>query len=101
MVSRRWLPFRLLQIGDTNVVCFAVAEELDTVQQANERTESLLSFIKSSPELSVTRTHLGLDNYGSLVNAAVQQWNGAVDDDQRAVEHIVTTLLPSLEEGLR
>ena len=107
---------RLLPIGDTNVVCFAVAEELDTVQQANERTESLLSSIKSSPELSVTRTHLGLDNYGSLVNAVVQQWNGAVDDDQltvvrmvimnpylddqRVVEHIVTTLLPSIEEGL-
>lgn len=107
---------RLLPIGDTNVVCFAVAEQLDTVQRANQRTESLLTFMKGSPELSVTRTHLGLDNYGSLVNDTVQQWGGTVDgnhltvvrmvimnpylDDERVVEHIVTTLLLSLEEGL-
>ena len=47
---------RQLPIGDTNVVCFAVAEELDTVQQANERTESLLSSIKVVPS-SPSRGH--------------------------------------------
>jgi hypothetical protein len=107
---------RLLPAGDTNVVCFAVAEEQDTVKQANGRTESLLSFLKASPELSVTRTHLGFDNYRDLITATANQWRGVIDDDhltvvrmvvmnpylddQQIVEHITTTLLRCLEETL-
>jgi len=107
---------RLLPVGDTNVICFAIAEERDTVKQANQRTESLLSFMKSSPELSVTRTHLGIDNYASLISATANQWRGEIDDnhltvvrmvvmnpyldDQQIVEHIVGTLLECLKAAL-
>ena len=114
-LSKEPQQVRLLPIGDTNVVCFAVAEKLDTVQQANEQTESLLSYKQSRS--SPSRGHLGLDNYGSLVNAVVQQWNSAlIDDDQLTVVRMVivvhtlddqrvvepvSTLLPSgIEEGL-
>ena len=95
---------------------FAVAEEQDSVKQANGRTESLLSFLKASPALSVTRTHLGLDNYRDLITTTVDQWRGAIDDDhltvvrmvvmnpylddQQIVEHITTTLVRCLEETL-
>ena len=105
---------RLLPAGDTNVVCFAVAEEQDSIKQANNRTESLLSFMKASPELSVTRTHLGLDNYRDLITATANQWRGVIDDnhltvvrmvvmnpyldDGQIVEHITTTLVRCLEE---
>lgn len=107
---------RLLPAGDTNVVCFAVAEEQDSIKQANNRTESLLSFMKASPELSVTRTHLGLDNYRDLITATANQWHGVIDDDhltvvrmvvmnpylddRQIVEHITTTLVRCLEETL-
>ena len=107
---------RLLPTGDTNVVCFAVAEEQDSIKQANNRTESLLSFMKASPELSVTRTHLGLDNYRDLITATANQWHGVIDDDhltvvrmvvmnpylddRQIVEHITTTLVRCLEETL-
>jgi len=107
---------RLLPAGDTNVVCFAVADEQDSIKQANNRTESLLSFMKASPELSVTRTHLGLDNYRDLITATANQWRGVIDDDhltvvrmvvmnpylddRQIVEHITTTLVRCLEETL-
>lgn len=80
---------RLLPIGDTNVICFAVADSQDTITQANQRTESLLSYMKSSPELSVTRTHLGIDNYSDLITATVNQWQGCVDDDHLTVVRMV------------
>ena len=107
---------RLLPAGDTNVICFAVADSQDTITKANQRTESLLSFMKNSPELSVTRTHLGIDNYTALITSTVNQWQGSVDDDhltvvrmvimnpylddQRVVEHIISTLVRCLQEAL-
>lgn len=107
---------RLLPIGDTNVICFAIADDQDSVRQANERTESLLSYMKSSPELSVTRTHLGMNNYCDLITACIEQWQGYVDDDhltvvrmvvmnpylddQKIVEYITDTLLRCLQEAL-
>ena len=92
-------PIRLLPAGDTNVVCFALAEDHDSLAEANRRTESLLSQFKASPELSVTRTHLGLDNYGDLVNATVAQWNGTIDDDHLTVVRMVV-MNPYLDDDI-
>jgi len=92
-------PIRLLPAGDTNVVCFALAKDHDSLAEANQRTESLLSQFKASPELSVTRTHLGLGNYGDLVNTAVAQWNGTIDDDHLTVVRMVV-MNPYLDDDI-
>ncbi len=45
--------------------------------------------MKSSPELSVTRTHLGIDNYSHLITTTVNYWQGIIDDDHLTVVRMV------------
>jgi glutamate/tyrosine decarboxylase-like PLP-dependent enzyme len=80
---------RRLQESDTNVVCFSLACDGDTLSQANQRTSALLEDFRASPELSVTRTHLGIDNYQRLVGSLVEQWHGSIDTDHLTVIRMV------------
>jgi len=80
---------RRLQKSDTNVVCFCLASDGDTLSEANRRTTVLLEDFRASPELSVTRTHLGIDHYQRLVGSMVEQWHGNIDTDHLTVIRMV------------
>jgi glutamate/tyrosine decarboxylase-like PLP-dependent enzyme len=80
---------RRLQKSDTNVVCFCLASDGDSLSQANRRTTVLLEDFRASPDLSVTRTHLGIDHYQRLVGSMVEQWHGNIDTDHLTVIRMV------------
>ncbi len=95
----------MLPAGDTNLICFAVAEPGETLRQANNRTEAVIAYFRDSPALSVTRTHLGVDNYGELISGVVDLWGGAIDAEQLTVVRMVA-MNPYLDsdailEGIR
>ena len=89
---------RLLPCGDTNLICFSVAEAGETLGQANTRTERVISYFRDSPELSVTRTHLGVASYRRLIVSVVDNWGGTIDVDQMTVVRMVV-MNPYLESA--
>jgi len=88
-VARVSPEIRMLDLSDTNVICFAIASEGDTVSEANRKTDRVIAHFRDSPELSATRTGLSVENYGGLVAKTVAQWRGSVDSGQLTVVRMV------------
>ena len=80
---------RMLDEGDSNVICFAIAAHGDSLSTANRKTESAILAFRESVELSATRTGLGCDNYGDLIWRVVTRWGGTVDAEQLTVVRMV------------
>ena len=112
-ISKVSSDIRMLDSSDTNVMCFAIAAEGDTVSEANRKTEAVIAHFRASTELSATRTGLTVENYGQLVAGAVARWGGSLDTDYLTVvrmvvmnpyledESIVKNIRAQLEDSLR
>ena len=80
---------RMLDSSDTNVMCFAIAAEGDSLSEANRKTDVVIAHFRESSELSATRTGLTVENYGQLVTRTVAGWDGVLDSDQLTVVRMV------------
>jgi glutamate/tyrosine decarboxylase-like PLP-dependent enzyme len=91
-VETRWLfeealsdhspNVRLLKPADSNILCFSLAEEGDTLSQANARTAKVYAAFQEDPEFSVSKTVLSAESYDRLISAHVDSFEGDRDTDQ-------------------
>ena len=89
VISRVSPNIRMLDSSDTNVMCFAIAAEGDSLREANRKTDVVIAHFRESSELSATRTGLTVENYGQLVTRTVAAWDGVLDSDQLTVVRMV------------
>lgn len=89
VISRVSPNIRMLDSSDTNVMCFAIAAEGDSLREANRKTDVVIAHFRESSELSATRTGLTVENYGQLVTRTVAGWDGVLDSDQLTVVRMV------------
>ena len=89
VISRVSPNIRMLDSSDTNVICFAIAAEGDSLREANRKTDVVIAHFRESSELSATRTGLTVENYGQLVTRTVAGWDGVLDSDQLTVVRMV------------
>ena len=89
VISRVSPNIRMLDSSDTNVMCFAIAAEGDSLSEANRKTDVVIAHFRESSELSATRTGLTVENYGQLVTRTVAAWDGVLDSDQMTVVRMV------------
>jgi glutamate/tyrosine decarboxylase-like PLP-dependent enzyme len=80
---------RLIPASDTNIICFVLSADGDSLRQVNDRTEDLIARFRQSPNFAVTRTALSLKNYRALINDFVSGWNGVADDEHLLVVRMV------------
>lgn len=72
---------RLLEPADSNILCFALALEGEALSDSNARTLSAYKGFADDPEFSVSKTVLGRENYGELINAHLAGYGGSADAD--------------------
>ena len=89
VISRVSPNIRMLDSSDTNVMCFAIAADGDSLREANRKTDVVIAHFRESSELSATRTGLTVENYGQLVTRTVAGWDGVLDSDQLTVVRMV------------
>ena len=89
VISRVSPNIRMLDSSDTNVMCFAIAAEGDSLSEANRKTDVVIAHFRESSELSATRTGLTVENYEQLVTRTVARWDGVLDSDQLTVVRMV------------
>ena len=89
VISRVSPNIRMLDSSDTNVMCFAIAAEGDSLSEANRKTDVVIAHFRESSELSATRTGLTVENYEQLVTRTVAGWDGVLDSDQLTVVRMV------------
>ena len=74
---------------DTNIICFTLAAQGSSLRATNRSTARIIEQFHHSPNFAISRTALGIGNYGELVNHLVGQWGGSVDDDHLLVIRMV------------
>ena len=74
---------------DTNIICFTLAAQGSSLRATNRSTARIIEQFNRSPNFAISRTALGIGNYGELVNHLVGQWGGSVDDDHLLVIRMV------------
>lgn len=90
---------RMLEVSDTNVICFSIAATGDTLSQANHKTDSVIAYFRESSALSATRTGLSCGAYNKLVKQLVGGWQGTIDVDQLMVVRMVI-MNPYLDDDI-
>ncbi|WP_417487618.1 pyridoxal phosphate-dependent decarboxylase family protein [Maricaulis sp.] len=70
---------RILEPTDSNILCFSLAREGEGLAASNARTRRVFEAFAADPEFSVSRTELSVTNYGSLIDAHLEQYGGQAD----------------------
>lgn len=74
------LPYvRFLRPSDTNIVCFSIADDGESLSTSNRRTEALFDAFRQSAEFSVSRTTLGAD-YAAQKARHIAAYGGLEDE---------------------
>ncbi|EED36815.1 decarboxylase, putative [Luminiphilus syltensis NOR5-1B] len=80
---------RMVPASDSNIACFTVAREGESLASVNHRAVALTQAFRACRDFSVTQTALGTDNYRALVTEMVAGWSGAIDASQLTVVRMV------------
>lgn len=92
---------RPLEPLDTNILCFSLAEDGDTLAEANAKTWAVYRAYAKGREFSVSETTLARDNYQALIEAHVASFGGACDADHLVLIRCVFMNPFWSEPGLR
>jgi len=68
--------------ADTNILCFSIVKQSDTLTLSNQRTEKVFQRFQSDPGFSVSRTVFGAEGYQHLIAAHASRHGMVVDADQ-------------------
>ncbi len=66
---------------ETNILCFSMAEEGDTLSTSNKRTSALFERISKGPNFAVSKTVLHKKDYVKMIDSHVTQFSGESDDE--------------------
>lgn len=104
---------RPLDPSDTNIFCFSVAEQGESLSAANARTAAIHRRIAESPTFAMSRTVLSTAAYPDLISSHVESYGGRQDCDRLVLVRCVamnpfwaepairSQLLPQLAAELR
>lgn len=67
---------------ETNILCFSVAEQRETLAASNARTEALFQCFVACEEFSVSKTTLSMHSHAKLIERHVKKFNGVLNDDK-------------------
>jgi hypothetical protein len=70
---------RPLTPADTNILCFSVAKDGETLSAANARTEDLFARFRKDHGFSLSKTILSTESYAAMIDAHVQTYAGVRD----------------------
>ena len=73
---------RPLSPADTNILCFSIAEEEESLSAANARTKAAFDGFRMDREFSLSRTVLSTDSYEALIDAHVASYRGKRDSNE-------------------
>jgi glutamate/tyrosine decarboxylase-like PLP-dependent enzyme len=73
---------RALDPSDTNILCFSVANNGDSLSVANQKTLKLFEKIVASPNFAVSKTVLHVSEYRALITKHVKSYAGSLDDEK-------------------
>lgn len=73
---------RPLDPTDTNIFCFSVASRGEALSVANARTAAVHARVAASPGFSMSRTVLGREACGELIDRHVASYGGRCDADR-------------------
>jgi tyrosine decarboxylase len=73
--------FRPLEPTDTNVLCFCLAEEGETLSETNRKTLALYNAIHDCAEFSVSKTVFSVETHGAMIDYHLSGHRGVRDDD--------------------
>ncbi len=76
---------RPLDPADTNIVCFSLAKPGERLSVSNERTLAVYTKFQANEDFSVSKTVLGAESYGALIDAHLQSYDGVRDEDTLAL----------------
>ncbi|MCB0419750.1 MAG: aspartate aminotransferase family protein [Bdellovibrionales bacterium] len=89
-LMRSMLPeARFLDNYDTNVFCFCVAHEGETLSQVNERTLRIFSDHYNQEGYFVSKTTLEVKSYGKYIKNLVGTWKGHIDVEKLVLIRLV------------
>ncbi len=74
--------FRPLEPTDTNVLCFAMAEDGEALSETNRKTLALFDIIHDCAEFSVSRTVFSATTHAAMIEHHLSGYDGRLDDDQ-------------------
>jgi len=72
----------LLKPVDSNVVCFSLADDGDTLDLANQKTLRVFEKFTESATFSVSKTTLSMDWNDQLINKHVESYNGVKNENE-------------------
>lgn len=73
--------FRPLEPTDTNVLCFAVAEDGEALSETNRKTLALFDVIHDCAEFSVSKTVFSTQTHGAMIEHYLSGYGGVADDE--------------------
>lgn len=76
---------RPLYPADTNILCFSLARQGESLSAANDRTLKAYTKFEASPEFAVSKTVMTVDSYRALIGAHVESYDGIYDCDELAL----------------
>lgn len=74
--------FRPLEPMDTNVLCFAMAEDGEALSETNRKTLALFDIIHDSAEFSVSKTIFSTGTHAAMIEHHLSGYGGTLDDEQ-------------------
>lgn len=80
---------RPLDPADTNILCFSLAKEGETLSQSNARTLAVYTKFQQNADFSVSKTVLGAASYDALIDRHVEGYGGVRDEDTLALLRLV------------
>lgn len=98
---------------DTNIVCFSLGDAGDSLIESNRKTNAVFAGFVKSPNFSVSKTTLDMQENAKLITAHVARYKGTVDTDHLvlircvfmnpfwSVEAIREALIPEFIEEVR
>ncbi|MCJ9428203.1 pyridoxal phosphate-dependent decarboxylase family protein [Kordiimonas marina] len=81
--------FRPLEPTDTNILCFSLAREGDSLKAANAATEAMYDRFATSPDFAVSKTTLGVKSHRLMIERHTGTYDGPLDDDHLVLLRMV------------
>jgi glutamate/tyrosine decarboxylase-like PLP-dependent enzyme len=75
-----WPECRVVSGLDTNVLCFNLAQEGESLSQANRRTLALWTQLRNQEDVFVSKTVLYAESYEELIHRHIQTWKALPDE---------------------
>ena len=76
---------RPLHPADTNILCFSLAKQGETLSEANARTLKAYAHFQASPEFAISKTVLSVESYKALIEEHVERYEGKRDCEELAL----------------